>query len=332
VGTGAGPLSSTGLKERFLSLLPADLSALDPPGLLGGDSQSHNDQYDLTIRNNTVRASIMNTLKKTDLFNGGSSLSEAQEEMHGVEFLLEGGDLPFNLDTTMTVLRSDTSPAGDILERPELLVHSPVPIDEGIVRDLESLGNVTGLVASNLQHHLFLTDYHKKYPEATVYIAPAALGERLEDKLTDVDPTKMKVLEDGIRIFPGVEQMLLRGAPLMHNEVVFHHKQSRSLIVSDAFYPPYTDEDTPNWAVRLWFKMTKGGFRTANLPIYRTSRVLTHGSVDDLRDSVDAMCDRWEFDQIVAAHGSVPYTSQPEASFRSAWYGVGAEEPVVLAA
>ena len=54
----------------------------------------------------------------------------------------------------------------------------------------------------------------------------------------------------------------------------------RNVTASDAFYGGHTGAEGTTWFQRLWFKLTKGGsFRACRLPVYRTVRVKTHGSV-----------------------------------------------------
>merc|ERR1739842_198344 len=80
---------------------------------------------------------------------------------------------------------------------------------------------------------------------------------------------------------------------------------------ADSFYGGYADEETPTWFARIWFKLTKyGSFRLPRLPIYRTSRVLSHGNSDELFDSVEEMVRDWDIKRLVFAHGTSPFDAE----------------------
>merc|ERR1712012_68118 len=89
----------------------------------------------------------------------------------------------------------------------------------------------------------------------------------------------------------GLTGHLVQGAPLSLNEFLFYHGASSTLVASDSFYGGYEKEETPSWFARLWFKLTRGGsFRVARLPIYRTSRVVSHGSPSTLLHETAQLC------------------------------------------
>lgn len=72
-----------------------------------------------------------------------------------------------------------------------------------------------------------------------------------------------------------------------------------------------------------------GSFKGANLPVYRTIRVHSHGNVDKLLDCVDEVIDEWDFGQIVFSHGTSPFVENDvrlkdkacsaRAAFKMAW-------------
>jgi len=111
------------------------------------------------------------------------------------------------------------------------------------------------------------------------------------------------------------------------NEFVFYHRPSATLVVSDAFYGGHIQAET-TWFQRLWFKLTKGGsFKACRLPVYRTIRVKTDGSVKALLQCVDTMVEEWDFKQIVFSHGTNPYNKESHgkdavAAFRESWYAL----------
>ena len=243
-----------------------------------------------------------------------STETELDEERKAVKNLLAGEALPLPMDTTMTVVP---------LESGEIALVSLAPLTEELFAAVTALGEVNALVAPSLQHWTFLPEWAERLPQARVLVAPAALGEDLADKLPARLTARAEVLLDGSEQLPGCEGRLLRGAPLNLNEVCFYHKASETLVVSDAFYGGY--KSTSTWFQRLWFKLTKGmKLDSSSLPVYRSERVHTHGSVTDAVACVDSMLEDWDFNKIVFAHGTVPLEDNCRDHFLNAWHSLKA--------
>eukprot|EP01138_Halocafeteria_seosinensis_P001141 gb/GECG01001167.1/.p1 GENE.gb/GECG01001167.1/~~gb/GECG01001167.1/.p1 ORF type:complete len:255 (+),score=27.86 gb/GECG01001167.1/:1-765(+) len=238
-----------------------------------------------------------------------------------VEAIRKGENVDLPLDTTMTVIRSS--------DTKRVLLHSCVAYDENLAEQVDDLGHVTGIIAPNLQHWVFLKEWAKRFPDAIVYHSPAALGESLPKKLDQyVQSERLQNLQKCDNVDRNLQHCLLEGAPLMLNETLFFHKPSETLIASDAFYGGYqADDPFLTWFSRIWFKITKGSWRSEKLPIYRTSRVKSHGDSEQLVRCVQDIIDQWEFKQIVFAHGTNPFNSDPRKKFIEAWVaGVGCDE------
>jgi hypothetical protein len=206
------------------------------------------------------------------------------------------------------------------------MLRSVVPFDEALAAQVRELGTVTSIVAASLQHWLFVPQWKEAFPDAIVYVTPACeYGEDLREKLgPDIggDAVELRDVLDGgaPQISESIEQHLFRGVPLNMNETIMFHRPSRSLIVDDAFYGGYSCSCSTSWFTRSWFKATKdGSFRSPTLPSYRTERVHTHGCTSELAESLDTMMDRWDFDQIVYAHGTSLCTENARGQFFDAW-------------
>jgi hypothetical protein len=130
---------------------------------------------------------------------------------------------------------------------------------------------------------------------------------------------EVTVLENGCQIHEDIDQHLLEGGPLYMNEFLFFHASSKTLIASDAYYGGYTTSAQPEWFGRIWFKCTKGTFRKAKLPIYRTARILTHGNIDTLIACCEKLIKGWDFNTIVHAHGTNFWPAKPKESFLAGW-------------
>mmetsp|Transcript_48465 Transcript_48465/g.125739 ORF Transcript_48465/g.125739 Transcript_48465/m.125739 type:complete len:341 (-) Transcript_48465:532-1554(-) len=238
-----------------------------------------------------------------------SSEQELEEERQMVLQLQAGKAPQFYLDTTMTVVLSASE---------KVTLISPTPIDECAKDFIDDLGEVENIIVPSLQHWLFAEEWIEQYPAATIYWAPAALGEDLAIKMPSIASRAKELKDKDDRLEPDLSTFLLRGAPLNMNEFVFFHSASNTLITSDAFYGGYRDTEKTTWFQRLWFKLTKGGsYKRAQMPIYRTIRVTSHGSKDDLFDCIHDISKN-NIKQIVCAHGTVPYVGDGK-DLQKAW-------------
>jgi hypothetical protein len=124
-------------------------------------------------------------------------------------------------DTRMTVVR---------LSNGKLLVHSPIRMDDTLSKAIDAVGDVAYVVAPNRFRHLFFGSCAERYTHARTF-GPPGLSEkvpglRVDEVLTDAAPS---VWGDEI------EQLVVQGVPKM-SEVVFLHKPTRTLVVSDLFF------------------------------------------------------------------------------------------------
>ena len=247
-----------------------------------------------------------------------STSEELGEERQALADLQEGKNPAFVLDTAMFVIRHDSD---------KIMLRSVCPFDARLADDVRKLGEVTSIVAASLQHWLFVPQWKAAFPDATVYITPAALGEDLRTKLGDIGEAAIELRDvteqsPAAQISGDIEQLLFRGAPLNMNETLFYHKPSRSLIVDDAFYGGYSACCKTSWFARAWFKATKNGsFRSAELPIYRTSRVHTHGDVRLLAEDLERVAG-WDFEQVLYTHGASVCATHAKSHFLNAWAAV----------
>jgi len=237
-----------------------------------------------------------------------STKEQLVEEITRVVDLIYGESVPFPLDSTMTIVRKNGL----------LTLHSVVPLDDELLKEVNRLGKVSLLLAPNLQHWLFLESWVKAFPNADIGLVPGAFDEDLQKKMKFLEDHQGQVFllkenlkQDEIQNLSnktGLHGKLLRGAPLSLNEFLFFHSDSGTLIASDSFYGGYADNETPTWFARLWFKLTKSGsFRAARLPIYRTSRVISHGDQEQLIESAKEILEEWDVNQITFAHGTSPF-------------------------
>lgn len=114
----------------------------------------------------------------------------------------------------------------------ELWLHSPIPISNELKKEIDTLGTVTYLVAPSCLHHMFVGGWKEAYPNAKIYAARGLQKKRPDLNIETIfrEPTEQHWEE--------IEQYTIEGMPIV-NEVLFFHKPSQTLIVTDfVFYMP----------------------------------------------------------------------------------------------
>jgi hypothetical protein len=184
------------------------------------------------------------------------------------------------IGTRMTVCR---------LSSGDLWLHSPIKPDEELRQQLDSLGKVKFIIAPNRQHHFFIRDMIAAYPEALLFGSPDL-------------PAKFPDLPfDGIlgdRPEPGwsaeLDQLPIRGN-IFHDEVVFFHRHSKTLIVADLCISGHP-EQPPFTRLVLWL----AGVYQKPGPLLDVK--LAYLDKRAARNSIAQVLD-WNFEQMILAHG-----------------------------
>ena len=172
-----------------------------------------------------------------------------------------------------------------------IFVHSPVRLDATTRLDLDALGPLRAVVAPNKYHHLYVGDYVAAYPAAQIYAAPG-----LPEKRRDL--TFHGVLsDDPPPLWAGqIDQIVFRALPAI-NDVVFCHRASRTLIVTDLVFNMQRAASFSSW---LLFRLDSAYQRFGPSRLWR---LLTRD-----RTAARAAIDRilsWDFDRVIMAHGDV---------------------------
>ncbi|MDI1478550.1 DUF4336 domain-containing protein [Polyangium sp. y55x31] len=186
------------------------------------------------------------------------------------------------MNARMTVLR---------LPGEKLWIHSPIPIDDGLAAALARLGAVAYLVAPNQFHNLFLGPASTRFPEARVFAAPG-LRERIPSlRIDEVLSAEPPAAWAGL-----VDQRLVAGAP-QASEVVFVHRASRTLIVSDLLFNIKKPEGFGTKAL-LTVMGTRG--KLARSRIWYALVKDKAAWKDSVREVVAL-----DFDRLIMAHGEI---------------------------
>jgi hypothetical protein len=172
----------------------------------------------------------------------------------------------------------------------ELVIHSPIAIDEAAAREIDALGDVRFLVAPNCMHWMFLKAAKERYPKARVLAAPG-LAKKLG--AFEFEPLPERGAIEGLR---GLEVERILGAPAIE-EHVFLHEASRSLVVTELVFNLH---EVDNFGMRLFLRLGGAWKRMAQS---RAWRMLVKDRPAAARSALDILA--WDFERVVVAHGDV---------------------------
>jgi glyoxylase-like metal-dependent hydrolase (beta-lactamase superfamily II) len=157
----------------------------------------------------------------------------------------------------------------------QLVLHSPVPIDDDTAAALAGLGDVAHVIAPNRMHRRWAPDAARRYPDARVW-DPSTLGDPLHDVL---------------------DQVRIDGAPRM-DETVFYDRRSRTLICADLVFHVTRPA---NLRTRLVLAMMGAG--GGRLAASRAWRFLVKDRAPAAASLARVLA--WDIDRIVMGHGEI---------------------------
>lgn len=188
--------------------------------------------------------------------------------------------IPF--ETRMTIVRQSNG---------EIWLHSPVAIRDDRVAAVGDLGPVSHIVAPNSLHHLFVRPWFDRFPESTVWLTPD-----LPKKLPDLEAYEVLGNSAESCWKDDIDQTYFEGSSLI-TEMVFFHKPSKTLIVTDILQNHDPKQD--NWFWK-WVKQVNGVLApSGGLP---KDLKLT---IRDKRKAASAVEQilNWDFQRIIMSHG-----------------------------
>ncbi|MGR3320376.1 MAG: DUF4336 domain-containing protein [Pseudooceanicola sp.] len=215
--------------------------------------------------------------------------------------------LPF--PTRMTVVR---------LKGGGIWLHSPIRLTEALKDEIAALGPVTDLVAPSVIHYAYLGDWKRAFPEATAWIAPGVEARALKHEV----PLEFDEHLDGADPAwnADFDWLIVRGSPVVQ-EAVFHHRASRTLILTDLI-ENFEPRKVP-WWMRLVLK--PAGIRAPHGGMPRDMRMTFREHEAQLRASVERMIG-WRPERVILAHGAW-FESDGAARLRAAFGWLLDEEP-----
>lgn len=175
-----------------------------------------------------------------------------------------------------------------------LFAHSPCPIDAALKRQLGELGQVAHIVAPGTYHYFHVAAWKQAYPAAQVWLCPGLRAKRPDlpegTELSDQAPDAW---------CDEMDQVVVRGNRVIR-EVLFCHRRSRTLIVTDSieFYGDRS-QNVP-WLLRMWWLLFGMWNRPAPAPEYRFGWRDRQAARESLQRAL-----YWDFDRIVLSHGDL---------------------------
>jgi hypothetical protein len=177
------------------------------------------------------------------------------------------------------------------LPRGGLVVHSPLPLTDDLLKAVARIDKVEHLLAPNCLHHRFAGDWMKRFAGAKLWGAPGLRKKRMDLHFAGVLGRSNETPWSSV-----LDQLLIEGAPGL-NEIVFLHRPSRTLLVTDLLFNVQQPANFPTKMV-LNLMGTRG-----RLAMSRAWRRYTKDR-KALRASVEKVL-AWNFERILPGHGAV---------------------------
>ncbi len=188
-----------------------------------------------------------------------------------------------------------------------LVLHSAVPIDDALAREIDALGPVRHVIAPNTFHHLWAKPALERWPDARSWAAPG-----LEKKRKDLRIDARFDEDAALPFARELEPLTIRGCKL--GETVLFHARTRTIVSSDLTENFVQVDHLPT---RLYLKASgvygKPGWSRLLRWLYDDKKLA--------RQSVDRLL-RWDFDRVVLAHGE-PLSSGGRAAIEQTFRFLG---------
>ncbi|KAL1311095.1 hypothetical protein AAFC00_001302 [Neodothiora populina] len=191
---------------------------------------------------------------------------------------------------------------------------SPVALTPEVHKTISAMGTVKYICANDAEHHIFMDDWHKAFPEARL-IGPEELKAKREKQGKPLPWTNLFKTNDAasLEIDDAFDNEF--DAEYVHahqnKELVFNHRPSRTLIEADLLFnlPAHeqmskTDESPTTGFLTKMFNAIGSTQGSATWQ----KRFLWYGVSSGDRAAFNksiARIDAWDFDRLIPCHGEV---------------------------
>jgi hypothetical protein len=194
------------------------------------------------------------------------------------------------------------------LDDGRLLVHSPAPPSEGLLKQLADLGEVSWLVVPNCFHHLGTPAAVAAFPDAKVLGPKSAAGRNPALRLDlDIHEPAFAEAVPEFALFP------LEGVPFL-DETLLYHRPTETLLGADVVLRA---DETDHWSWRFAARIT-GCFKRVSVPPDVKKKVADKQAASRSLQALRAL----PIKRLIVAHGDVIHEA-PLAQLAEAWRLVG---------
>ena len=198
------------------------------------------------------------------------------------------------------------------LDSGNLLIHDPCEISDSVRGEIDAIGEVKFIVAPGSYHHLFVTDFQQKYPNAESFLCPG-----LERKRPDIKFEWILGNKPDHRWANDFDQVVIQGTKYIW-EVAFFHKPSKTLILVDLLENIGDDFKHPtSLLLRFWWKVV---YRMWNNPKAAPEYQMGWGKKGIVKEGLNKILS-WNAERVILAHGEL-VESDVSNVLDSAWHKV----------
>lgn len=174
-----------------------------------------------------------------------------------------------------------------------LWVNSPVSVPSETLKRITELGPVRFLVAATPRHVWRLAAWHTLFPEAHLWVPRPTPFTLKKGPLPYTEVLGDEPSQGWANDF---DQLAFKGNPLIE-EVIFFHKQSRTVVLDDLIqvHPIVPGAPLRNALVKLGGVASPHGGVSLDIRLSFTNRDLARRSLGRLLS--------WDFDKLIIAHG-----------------------------
>lgn len=197
-----------------------------------------------------------------------------------------GMKLPWPFTTRMTVVQ---------LASGDLFLHSPIAFDAALAQQLQRIGTISHLVSPNRGHYAHIGEWARTFPQAMTWASPR-VRERARSQGIDVHFKKDLGTSPPPEWRDEIDQTIVPGAVL--DEVVFFHRESRTLILADTIMN--FELQKMKQPYRLIARLSGICAPFGGMPI--DMRLAFWPKKGEVRSAVEMML-RWQPERIILSHG-----------------------------
>ncbi|MBN7827016.1 DUF4336 domain-containing protein [Bowmanella dokdonensis] len=172
-----------------------------------------------------------------------------------------------------------------------LWIHSPLLPNRELQQKIDDLGSVRYLVAPNKIHSLGVQPWRERYPLAEVWVSP-----EFNERHPEIHAENSLLQNVNPQWADEIDYMCFEGSSFL-DEVVFFHKRSRTLILTDLIQRHEAERESWFWRIvkRAGGVLGASGGTAYDLRFSFKNKEAAKASALSVLE--------WDFDRVVISHG-----------------------------